>query len=728
MLATTSNFVVVSNRLPVDYDPVETEPGGEPVWRSSPGGLVSALEPMLTEQGGTWVGWPGVADLEVAPFEHSGFRLHPVSLSASDVSEYYEGFSNDTIWPLYHDVISEPSFDRGRWERYRTVNLQFAVAASQAAAPSATVWVHDYQLQLVPALLRELRPDVRIGYFHHIPFPGYNLFAQLPWRKQVLEGLLGADVIGFQRRGDVANFRTAVARVLALDTSTAAITVRANGAALEHRALVRAFPISIDVAATEQLARDAAARAVELRHELGNPDVILLGVDRLDYTKGIGHRLQAIGELLTEGRIDAEKVLFVQIASPSRERVDAYQQLRDEVELTVGRINGDFSSLVRPAISYLHTSISHEEMAALYRAADVMLVTALRDGMNLVAKEFVASRLDNDGVLVLSEFTGAADELDDALIVNPHDLEALKSAIERAIAMPLAERTARMRKLRRTVHAHTVRDWAHDFLQALGGSREVAPGISGSLGRALERFAQRKRVLVAIDFDGTLAPLQNDPAASRPTPEAVAAVKRLAAIDRVSLALVSGRALQSLGPVSSELPEGIMRIGSHGLELGNFAGPRSRPTVIAALAELFETAIAPVEGMRVERKPHSVALHWRAADPVAALPLVAQLQRQALERWPDLHVQPGKAVLEFLDESPSKGRAIRILAEYLGVEATLYLGDDESDESAFALLESGDIGIRVGSGRSLAEFRVATVADAALVLERLSEDLESGSP
>jgi trehalose 6-phosphate synthase len=465
---TQADFVVVANRLPVDRD----DEGG---WRHSPGGLVTALEPVMRKRDGAWVGWPGKADLELDPLEVDGILIVPVALSAAEVENYYEGFSNDTIWPLYHDVIAAPRYKRIWWDTYVAVNRRFAKAAADVAAPDATVWVQDYQLQLVPALLRELRPDLTIGYFHHIPFPAYGIFAQLPWRRQVLEGLLGADVIGFQRVADAGNFARAVRRQFHYETRASGIRVPTPDGGT-RLALAKAFPISIDADSYIELAQreDVRARAAEIRASLGNPRKILLGVDRLDYTKGIRHRLKAFGELLGDGSLSVEDVTLVQVASPSRERVEAYMQLRDEIELTVGRINGDHDTMGHTAIRYLHQAYPREEMVALYLAADVMLVTALRDGMNLVAKEYVATRTDNRGVLVLSEFAGAADELGSALLINPHDIDGVKDAIRRAIDMPAAEQGRRMRALRRRVLEHDVEDWSRSFLTALDATRSGA--------------------------------------------------------------------------------------------------------------------------------------------------------------------------------------------------------------------------------------------------------------
>ena len=463
-----ADLVIVANRLPVDR--IEG-PDGEPAWRRSPGGLVTAVEQVMTGMDGAWVGWGGQPDLDLEPFVFDDTMLVPVSLSRDDLRDYYEGFSNGTIWPLYHDVIATPEFKRSWWDAYVRVNRRFAEAAAEHAADGGFVWVHDYQLQLVPQMLRELRPDLTIGYFHHIPFPAYALFAQLPWRRQVLDGLLGADVIGFQRVADAGNFQRSIRRLLRYPTKGDTVTVPTIDQT-PRTVIAKAYPISIDAEQFLELARrpDVIARAERLREQIGS-EKIMLGVDRLDYTKGIRHRLKAYGELLADGRITGEQVTLVQIASPSRPGVEAYQELRDEIEMTVARINGDYSTVETTAIRYLHQGYPREEMVALYLAADVMLVTALRDGMNLVAKEYVAVRQDNTGVLLLSEFAGAADELGSALLVNPHDIEGMKDTMMRALSMPQAEQTRRMKTMRRKVIDNDVAKWGATFLADVNAIR-----------------------------------------------------------------------------------------------------------------------------------------------------------------------------------------------------------------------------------------------------------------
>jgi trehalose 6-phosphate synthase len=457
----TSAFVVVANRLPVDR--VEL-PDGSSTWRRSPGGLVTALAPVMQRHRGAWIGWSGAADERLEPFETNGMRLVPVRLSGEDVELYYEGFSNATLWPLYHDVIVQPEFHREWWEAYVAVNLRFAEAAAHAAAENAVVWVHDYQLQLVPAILRRLRPDVRIGFFLHIPFPPTELFAQMPWRRQILDGLLGADLVGFQRPGAASNFARLARNRMGLRT-------RGDRIHLPDDRVVRArsFPISIDVGELEDLARrpETDARAKEIRAEVGNPRHVLMGVDRLDYTKGIRQRLRAFGELLEDRRVSVDDAVFVQVATPSRERVEQYRVLRDDIEQMVGRINGEHGRIGSPAINYLHTSFSRPEMAALYRAADMAVVTPLRDGMNLVAKEYVACRYDDTGALLLSEFAGAADEFRQAYLVNPHDINGLKDTMIEAMYADDRQLSRRMKAMRKHLATHDVNVWAASFLKAL---------------------------------------------------------------------------------------------------------------------------------------------------------------------------------------------------------------------------------------------------------------------
>jgi alpha,alpha-trehalose-phosphate synthase [UDP-forming]/trehalose-phosphatase len=730
-----AEFVVVANRLPVDRT---TDGVGEHGWRRSPGGLVTALEPVMQKADGAWVGWTGQPDVELEAFEFDGTLLVPVTLSAEDVELYYEGFSNDTIWPLYHDVIAEPRYSRVWWDAYVRVNRRFARAVAEAAEEGATVWVQDYQLQLVPRMLRDLRPDLVIGYFHHIPFPAYGLYSQLPWRRQVLEGLLGADVIGFQRVADAGNFARAVRRQLRYETKASGITVpEADGST--RVALARAFPISIDASSYIELAQrpDVQERARQIRESLGNPKRIFLGVDRLDYTKGIRHRLKAYGELLTEQKLSVQDVTLVQVASPSRERVAAYIQLRDEIEQTVGRINGDFDTMGHTAIRYLHQAYPREEMVALFLAADVMLVTALRDGMNLVAKEYVASRVDNRGVLILSEFAGAADELGTALRVNPHDIEGLKEAMMRAVEMTPGEQGRRMRAARRKVLEHSVEDWSREFLEALETLHRRRSVIDPpqqrrtddtGLKEALARVAASDRLLVALDFDGTLAPLEDEPMKARALPSAAAAVAALAALPDTPVAFVSGRSMHDLREIAEHADDDqIFLAGSHGAEfwvpgegLLETDDEEDGPALRDELRDRMTAEVGGLDGVWVEPKTFGFGIHTRVASPEDAQTARSAADRLVQDRAPHWRRRTGHNIVEYSFRHEGKDSAIAALRERTGATAVLFAGDDVTDEDALASLGPDDLGIRVGDGETAASVRVGSIQDLAAALSLLA--------
>jgi trehalose 6-phosphate synthase len=457
--------VVVANRLPVDR---VVEDDGSTTWRTSPGGLVSALEPVMRANHGAWIGWPGDTGEQPEPWNDEGLTLVPIAMAEREYAEFYEGFSNATLWPLYHDLIAKPEFHREWWDSYEVVNRRFAETAARVAADGAVVWVQDYQLQLVPAMLRELRPDLRIGFYLHIPFPPTEIFQQLPWRRQVLEGLLGADLVGFQLPGAAQNFVRLVRQRVGHKTHRDSVYLP------DGRIVVaKAFPISIDFRGFEELARtvDVAERAEEIRRDLGDPKKVFLGVDRLDYTKGIYARLRAFGELIRDGHFSVDDAVFVQVATPSRERVSQYKIIRDDIDRLVGHLNGDLGRIGRPAIAYLHSSFPREEMAALYRAADIMVVTPFRDGMNLVAKEYVSTRYNEDGALVLSEFAGAAEELRQAYLVNPYDINGMKSKMLEAWHADGRELSRRMRAMRKCVAENDVSHWASAFLDELSSVR-----------------------------------------------------------------------------------------------------------------------------------------------------------------------------------------------------------------------------------------------------------------
>ncbi len=452
-------LVVVSNRLPAS----RIGSGASARWQAGAGGLVTALTPIVRERRGEWVGWSGGAGGGPRNAEHDGVRMRPVNLNPYEVGAYYHGFCNRTLWPLFHDAIRPPEFNHAWWRPYVEVNRRFARAAVRSAGGRGMIWVQDYHLMLVPAMVRELAPGLRTGFFLHIPFPPEELFEWLPWRTELLRGLLGADVVGFQTHNAAQNFVRLAKRYCDADGS--GDELRFEG----RRVTVGDFPISIDFDWFDSRSREPSvvAEAAVIRKRVGAGRKLLLAVDRLDYTKGIDNRLSAFELLLSRGEVSVENSLLVQVAAPSREPVREYADMRRQIDEAVGSVNGEFSQPGRVAVHYFRRTIPREDLVPYYLAADVMLVTPLRDGMNLVAKEFVASRSDLGGVLVLSEFAGAASELRQALLVNPRDTEGMADTIRASLRMKKSESRLRMGFLRSRVRRHDVHEWAQTFLREL---------------------------------------------------------------------------------------------------------------------------------------------------------------------------------------------------------------------------------------------------------------------
>ncbi len=720
--------MVVANRLPFD---LEQQADGTTRARQAPGGLVTALAPILSRREGAWIGWPGSSDAQIGPTTADGLSLQPISLTRAEVDDYYEGFSNATLWPLYHDAVVPSEFHRPWWDAYRTVNDRFARRAAEVAAPNATVWIHDYQLQLVPQMLRRLRPDVRIGFFLHIPFPPGELFNRLPWRRQILTGLLGADLIGFQLPGGTRNFVRLAKSLLDVPTSGGLLshdgrTIRAG-----------AFPISIDSGAQSALAAtpEVHEAARKLRADLGNPAKIILGVDRLDYTKGIDVRLRAFRELLAEKDPSVDDAVMIQIATPSRERLDSYIRMREGIERQVGSLNGDFGKIGRPAVHYLHQSLPREELAAFYVAADVMTVTPLRDGMNLVAKEYVACRVDGGGTLLLSEFAGAARELRAALQVNPYDTDGVKDGLRAALSMPTVAARRQMRSLRRQVLTHDVDRWAAAFLSALEGTRDHIADARNRLPaevlEALSEISETQRLLVGTDFDGTLAPIVDDPATARALPEAVEALRSLATIPGTIVAVISGRSLADLRMLLGDT-DALQLVGSHGAEVSGrsidggqhpeHTGRSELSTKAAArLAKLrraLQSITSQYKGVTLEPKPTGIAVHLRSADSGDARAVTKAIEEDPAT-WPGVHLLRGKMVLELTVVATDKGRALQALGHDNHCTATMFIGDDITDENAFLSLGPGDVGVKVGGGSTAADVRIADPARVADLLHVL---------
>ena len=711
-----SRLIVVSNRLPVTVSAAH----GAAVVTPSMGGLATGLKGPFERSQGLWIGWPG--DLSGlgeeaqagALRELAKLRTVPVLLTAEEVHSYYEDFSNGVLWPLFHYLLDRVPLDSLGWDAYMRVNARFADAVAANYEPGDTIWVQDYQLLLLPQLLRERLPLARIGFFLHIPFPASEVFRMLPWRADVLRGVLGADLVGFHTPSYARNFASAVMRILGHEPTFDEVTIEGR------RVQFRAFPMGIDAAAFtgpgEPLEDDFALRPDE---------VLLLGVDRLDYTKGIRRRLKAVERVL-ERRPDLRgKLRMVQVAVPSRENVGAYGDFRARVEQTIGAINGRFSTLGNVVVHYLYRGLPQAQLLSLYRAAAVMLVTPLRDGMNLVAKEFTAARTDGDGVLILSEFAGAAEEMPEALLVNPFDIDGMADAIEQALAMPEAERRARMTQLNARVTHFDVHRWADGFLQALaeGAARNEPPPLLAKevlLGAAREAGG----LVVLLDYDGTLVRFAARPELAAPDRELMKLLVDLTQRPGCSLHIVSGRPREDLERWFGELPVGLH--AEHGLFTrvqGDWQarGSLSEDLRVKVKATL-DRVVQCTPGSRVEVKAVGFAWHYRQAEPEHGASQARELRlhlRELLIGTP-LEVLPADKVVEVRLRGVHKGVVLRGL---IGPgELAVAIGDDRTDEDLFMALPSDAITVHVGRAPSAARFHLPDVTAVRAMLRALADD------
>ena len=708
-------LLIVSNRLPV----TASAAGGTVRLVPAEGGLATGLRPWHEQSGGQWIGWPGDvstfsdADRRALDRQLSERSIIPVHLSADAIERYYNGFSNRVLWPLFHYQIDRVPVDAAGWDAYRTVNEIFADAVAREYHAGDTIWVHDYQLLLLPALLRQRLPEARIGFFLHIPFPSSEVFRTVPWRREILAGLLGADLLGFHTFAYLRHFVASLLHVDGVETDIDRVRIN------DRHVQLGAFPMGVDAARFAALARDPAviAQAADIQRDAGGRQIVL-GVDRLDYTKGIPRRLEAIERLLSRDPGLADRMRFIQVAVPSRGEVDAYQRFKRQVEERVGRINGALGKLGSAPVHYVHRSLSMPELAALYCAADVMLVTPLRDGMNLVAKEFVAARVDEGGVLVLSEFAGAAAELDGAVMVNPYDVEAVASCIQRGLAMPARERRARMKALRQRVTVHDIHAWAGSFLTRLHAT-PIATESSGlarpepPLAAVLAAAGPPRKLRLLLDYDGTLVPLARSPELAAPDVEVLDLLAQLCGCPGVEVDIVSGRPYQTLEAWLGHLPVALW--AEHGFWHRARAAGAWQPA--ASIAPQWMARIRPIldqftgstPGSHVEVKTASLAWHYRGAQREFGARQAHELRMllgDTLSNQP-LEVLEGKKVIEVRVRGVTKAVvALRIQAETLEDTTVVAIGDDRTDEELFRTLPESSVTVAVGKGATCARFRV----------------------
>ncbi len=711
-----SPLVVVSNRLP--FTVTRSAQGLER--RPSPGGLVSALDPVLRKRGGTWIGWAGLElrEGERIPADHDEYRIAGVPLSDAEIQRYYHGFSNRTLWPLCHSLPALARYDRRDWLAYERVNQRFADVTVAQGDGSAVVWIQDYHLMLAPERIRMGAPDTRLTFFFHIPFPPYDIFRLCPWDRELLQGLLACDLVGFHVEGYAQNFLDCAERRLGA-------RVDRKNRLVEYGDLtsqVGVFPIGIEFDAYEDAARKASDPGRRPRER------VVLGVDRLDYTKGIPNRIGAFERLLELHPEHRENVTFLQLAVPSRSQVAEYRELKREIDELVGRVNGRFASASWSPIRYLYRSVPRDRLAAMYRDADVALVTPLRDGMNLVAKEYVACQVGEPGVLILSRLAGAAETMREALFVNPYDVEETAEAIHRALTMDAEERASRMAALRRRERRDDVEAWVQSFLEAAAESHEsLQPVTEDEVEGWLAGYIRDYRLVLFLDYDGTLTPLRGHPSEALLSPEMRKALERCAERDDTEVAIVSGRSIGDIQKIVGH-PE-LIYAGNHGLEIEGPGVEHFRHDDLVHYRERAESLVEQLSeveerGAWTEAKGPTLTFHVRAV-PEKLRPEILDRARRimagagyqprdahaALEARPPIGWDKGRAVLHILRDrfGPSWSEKVRVI----------YVGDDETDEDAFRFLAGLSLTFRVGSAETLtaATRRLPNVAAVRALLE-----------
>jgi trehalose 6-phosphate synthase/phosphatase len=682
-----------------------------------------------------WIGWPGAPSDGLTAGEKTQIKEElahedciPVHLSRRQTEQYYLGFCNKTIWPLFHYFPTRAVYEKRFWQTYKQVNKLFCDEVEKVAKSGDYIWVHDYQLMLLPQLLRERIAGAEIGFFLHIPWPSFELFRLLPWRQEILEGLLGADLIGFHTYDYVRHFLSSLCRIVGLEHTLGRLQV--------HNRIVKvdAFPMGI---ACDNYARAMENPEVEKEVEkiiakLGERKVII-SIDRLDYTKGIVERLEAFDLFLSENPEYKGRVTMIMVAVPTRTGVEDYQVLRERLEQLVGRVNGEHGAMGYVPVWYLYRFLPFPQIAALYNVADVALVTPLRDGMNLIAKEFVASKTDGTGVLILGEMTGAASELGEALIVNTTDKRAIVQAIKRALEMPVSEQIERNRSMQERLRRYDISRWSSDFVDALSGVEEVQKEFSvrrlsdTAISEMKARCANGKRRLLLLDYDGTLVGFRGKPAEAGPDDEVLALLANMSGDPRNTVVVVSGRDRQTLGKwlggtdvdLVAEHGGWIKQVGREWEPAESVANEWKRH-----LRPMFELYSDRTPGSSVEEKDFSLVWHYRRAQPELAYVRTQELRDALVNRTTNLDVGvfEGSKILEVRRLGINKGRAAQRWLEAEHWDFVLAAGDDYTDEEMFDAVPENAYSIKVGMDISKARFNVEGVSEFRTLLKSLLGD------
>lgn len=716
-----SKFIVVSNRLPVTV----SKENGKLVFTESSGGLATAMS-SVNKSDMLWIGWPGIASEDLTSAEKATVSKElkkrncvPVYLNESAIELFYEGYANDTLWPLFHYFQESAVYKQKYWHAYQSANEQFAKVVMRHTDPNATIWVHDYHFLLLPGILRAKCPSLLIGFFLHIPFPSHEIFRLLPERKEILEGMLGADVVGFHIYDYARHFLSSCLRMLGVESKYGMLDY--SGRTI----LTDAFPIGIDYKKFTSAVASLPVKNETKKINAAYPgQKIIISVDRLDYTKGILHRLEAYGLFLEEHPSFRKKVVLIVVAVPSRTQVKAYRDLRDNVEQIIGRINGTFGTVDWTPISYQFKNLPFNEIVGLYNSADVAVVTPLRDGMNLVAKEYVASKQRSKGILVLSELAGAVDELPESVKVNPNSIKAVKSAIHEALTMSVREKSVRMKKMQQRLATYPVQKWATDFLNQLQQMREYQLQQQMNLvdtNIALQiksDYTNSSRKLIILDYDGTVRDFVSSPlpASAKPSVTLMRLLKNLISEANTTVCIVSGRSKKALDSWFKDMP--IILAAEHGawvkysnkwestvsLDFDSYKKP------IIKLLRSYDERTA---GAEIEEKDYSIVWHYRNVATELAYIRNTNISRdlQALIIGTDIDVNYGEKIIEIKPSVVNKGAVLDMLVAKFKPDFILCAGDDYTDEDMFAVLPEFAYSIKVGQGYSNARYQVLGVRD-----------------
>ncbi|MEO9871991.1 bifunctional alpha,alpha-trehalose-phosphate synthase (UDP-forming)/trehalose-phosphatase [Ekhidna sp.] len=719
-----SKIIIVSNRLPVK---IEKTSSGTFEYKTSEGGLATGLGSIYKEGNNVWLGWPGLAVNKIEAKEEitsklSEENMRPVFLTKNEIEEYYEGFSNETLWPNFHYFNQHAVYNEDFWIAYKKVNKKFAKELEGVMEDGDTIWIHDYQLLLLPALVRETHPNSSIGFFLHIPFPSYESFRLLPWRRELLNGMLGADFIGFHTYDDMRHFLSSVNRLAGIGNT--------NGQMNVGNRLVKAdaLPMGIDYDkyASSASAPETLDREVRYRTSLGDVKLIL-SIDRLDYSKGIPERLKAFELFFEENKSFIGKVSLLMIVVPSRDTVPMYASLKAEIELLVGRINGRFGRINWTPIHYFYRSFPLSALSAFYRMANVALVTPMRDGMNLVCKEFIASKLDQKGVLILSEMAGSSKELSDAILINPNDKNQLVSALKEALTMPIEEQQARMDIMQNSIKRYNIHSWVSLFMQQLNSVKQeqenlqTKPFTVDVREELLDAYSKSNKRIILLDYDGTLVGFHANPNDSKPDAELEQILTKLTKDERNHVVVISGRGKDTLEEWLSKFK--IDFIAEHGVWHKQRGEEWKRFVDLDnswqdEFHKVLEMYVDRTPGSFIEKKDYSLVWHYRKVETglgdLRSRELTSHLKYLSAER--DLQVQEGDMVIEIKNSSVNKGTAAASWLKRQPYDFFFAAGDDWTDEDTFKAMPDQAHTIKVGSSSSTAKYRVESFRDVRKIL------------